>query len=143
MTLNAGVYYVSGGDFRVNANANVTGSGVTIVLLGSARVVMNGNATVRLTAPTSGATKGMLVYGERTSTGGVNRFNGTASSLLTGTIYTPGQDVAYLGNFSGSGGCTQIVASTVTWSGSTSIAVDCSSHGMSTIPILQVMKVVE
>lgn len=143
VTLNPGVYYISGGDFRVNANANITGTGVTIVLLGSARVVMNGNATVRLAAPTTGATKGMLFYGDRTSSGGTNRFNGTATSRLTGTIYAPRQDVAYLGNFSGSGGCTQVVASTVTWSGSTSVAVDCSAYGMSQIPILQLVKVVE
>ncbi|MBU6371218.1 MAG: hypothetical protein KJS97_00705 [Alphaproteobacteria bacterium] len=143
VTLNPGVYYVSGGDFRINANANVTGTGVTIVLVGSARVTMNGNAMVRLSAPTSGATKGMLFYGDRASSGGTNRFNGTAASLLTGTIYAPRQDVAYLGNFSGSGGCTQVVASTVTWSGSTTIAVDCSAYGMSQVPILQVVKVVE
>jgi len=100
VTLQPGVYVIQSGDFKVNANANVSGDGVTIYLAGGSRVSMNGNATVSLSAPTSGIYSGVLMYGDRTSTGGQSTFNGTADSLLTGALYFPKQQVNYLGNFS-------------------------------------------
>ncbi|TJV12931.1 MAG: hypothetical protein E5Y07_33535, partial [Mesorhizobium sp.] len=64
------VYVIQGGDFKVNANANISGDGVTIYVAGASRVSMNGNATVTLSAPTSGTYSGVLMYGDRTGTGG-------------------------------------------------------------------------
>ena len=98
VTLQPGVYVIQSGDLKVNANANVIGDGVTIYLAGASRVSMNGNATVS-SAPTSGTYSGVLMYGDRTSTGGQSTFNGTAASLLTGALFP--QQVNYLGNFSG------------------------------------------
>ena len=141
-TLNPGVYIVSGGNFSINANANISGSGVTIYIAPGVSVSMNGNATVNLSAPTSGTYSGMLFFGDRSGTGGVT-FNGTAASRLTGAIYFANQDVKYLGNFSGNGGCTQVVAKTVDWSGNTSISQDCTAYGMASIPAMQVVKLVE
>lgn len=143
-TLAPGVYYVSGGDFTVNGNAYVTGSGVTIYLSGSARVSINGSATLRLSAPTSGTYSGILFYGDRSSSGGsINKFNGDSSSELTGNLYFPSQSVAYNGNFSGNKGCTYVVADTVSWSGSANFSVDCTSEGMQKIPARDVVKLVE
>jgi Flp pilus assembly protein TadG len=144
VTLKPGTYIVSGGDFRVNANANITGSDVTIYLTGDARVSINGNATVNLSAPTSGTYSGILFFGDRSnSTATNNTFNGTAQSHLTGALYFASQPVQYLGDFSGQGGCTQIVADTVLWSGNTSISQDCSAYGMKGIPAVQLVKLVE
>ena len=127
----------------MNANANVSGDGVTIYLAGSSRVSMNGNATVSLSAPTSGTYSGVLMYGDRTSTGGQSTFNGTAASLLTGALYFPKQQVNYLGNFSGQNGCTQVVADTIQWSGNSTINQDCTSLGMRDIPATQSVALVE
>ena len=41
-----------------------------------------------------------------------------------------GFNVLYAGNFSGFNGCTQVVASTIEWTGNTNLAVDCSAQGM-------------
>jgi Flp pilus assembly protein TadG len=142
VTLQPGVYYVSGGNFSVNANAVVSGSAVTIYLASGSNVSMNGNATVQMTAPTSGTYAGMLFFGDRNG-GGSNIFNGDARSTLTGDIYFPSQQVAYQGSFSGNGGCTHIVADTVAWSGDASLAVDCSAQGMAAIPARQLVKIVE
>ena len=141
-TLSPGVYIVSSGSFRINANANISGSGVTIYLASGVSVSINGNATVNLSAPTTGTYGGMLFFGSRTGTSGVT-FNGTASSKLTGSIYFANQDVKYLGNFSGNGGCTRVVARTIEWSGNTSISQNCTAYGMASIPALQVVKLVE
>ncbi|MHB9363803.1 pilus assembly protein TadG-related protein [Mesorhizobium sp. W067] len=142
VTLQPGVYVVQGG-MKVNANAVVAGSGVTIFMAGSNTVSMNGNAKVTLSAPTSGAYSGVLFYGDRTGTAAQSTFNGTADSLLTGAIYFPRQQVNYLGNFSGNGGCTQVVADTIQWSGSTTIKQDCTSLGMKNIPATQSVQLVE
>lgn len=142
-TLASGTYVVEGGDFKVNAKALVTGQGVTIYLTCNARVSINGTATVQLSAPTAGPYSGVLFFGDRNCAGGTNTFNGTANSKLTGAIYFAKQAVQYLGNFSGEGGCSQIVAGTVEWSGSTSIKQDCTSLGMRDIPANQLVSLVE
>jgi hypothetical protein len=139
-----GVYVVDGGDLKINANAHITGAGVMFYLTGGARVSINGNATVNLSAAISGAYAGILFFGDRASTGGaINKFNGTASSSLTGAIYFATQDIQYTGNFSGAGGCTHVVGLTVEWSGNTRISQDCSAYGMRNIPATQIVKLVE
>jgi hypothetical protein len=142
VTLQPGVYVVSGGNFKVNANANVSGSGVTIYIKSGSTVSINGNATVNLSAPTSGPYSGLLFFGDRSGTGGVT-LNGTASSKLTGAVYFANQDISYLGNFSGNGGCTQVVGKTVEWSGNAAITQDCTAYGMKTIATMQLIKLVE
>ncbi|ESY85315.1 pilus assembly protein TadG-related protein [Mesorhizobium australicum] len=143
VTLQPGVYVIQGGDFKVNANANIAGNGVLIYLAAGSRVSMNGNATVNLSAATSGIYSGVLMYGDRTATGGQSTFNGTATSLLTGALYFPKQQVNYLGNFSGQNGCTQVVADMIQWSGNSTINQDCTSLGMRDIPATQSVALVE
>jgi hypothetical protein len=141
-SLSPGVYYVSGGDFKVNANAFISGTGVTIYLVSGSHVSMNGTAEVKLSAPTTGTYKGILFFGARNGTGN-NIFNGTATSLLTGALYFPTQNVNYVGNFSGTGGCTQVVAYTVEWSGNSDIKADCTAYGFNGIPALLIVQLVE
>jgi len=116
---------------------------VTIFMAGSSTVSMNGTASVKLSAPTSGTYSGVLFYGDRTGTTAQSTFNGTADSLLTGAIYFPKQQVNYLGNFSGIGGCTQVVADTLQWSGNATVNQDCTSLGMRSIPAAQSVQLVE
>jgi Flp pilus assembly protein TadG len=141
-TLQPGVYYIEGGNLQINANADVQGTGVTIYLASGVHLDFNGNARIRLSAPTSGTYSGMLFFGDR-ATAGTNKVNGTADSLLTGAIYFKNQSVDYLGNFSGQGGCTQVVAKTIQWSGSTQIAANCTALGMTPIPAMMVVKLTE
>jgi Flp pilus assembly protein TadG len=145
VVLQPGVYYMQG-DLKVNANANVVGNGVTIYMSGSNAVTMNGNATVNLSAPTSGTYSGMLMMGDRTCTtcsSTSEQLNGTAASLMTGAIYFPKQNVNYIGNFAGSNGCTQIVADTVTWNGHTHLAANCTGYGMRTLQAYEAVRFVE
>jgi hypothetical protein len=142
--LAPGLYVVTGGNFKINANANISGSGVTIYLTGGARVSINGTATVNLSAPTTGTYAGILFFGDRSDSGATkNNFNGTASSQLTGAIYFASQTVQFLGNFSGADGCTQVVGLTVEWSGNANVAKDCSKYGMRDIPAVQLVRLVE
>ncbi|UCI06422.1 TadE/TadG family type IV pilus assembly protein [Mesorhizobium sp. B1-1-8] len=147
VALSTGTYVVQG-NLKINAGAVITcaapcTNGVTIFMAGSSTVSMNGNATVNLSAPTSGTYSGVLFYGDRTGASAKSNFNGTANSLLTGAIYFPRQEVDYLGNFSGKNGCTQVVADTIQWSGNSTINQDCKSLGMNDIPAAPSVAVVE
>lgn len=144
VSLNPGVYVIKGGDFTVNANALVTGSGVTIYIKGSGRVSMNGNSTTQLSAPTDGDYSGVLFMGDRTDKGSTkNSFNGTNDSTLTGALYFANQPLVFNGNFSGLNGCTQIVALTVEWNGNANVKKDCTAYGMKSLPAAQLVKLVE
>lgn len=129
-TLGSGVYVISGGNLQINANASVSGSGVTFYMTDGAGVVMNGTADIQLSAPTSGPYAGILFFGDRSSTGSNGNFNGTADSSLKGALYFPTQSVKMDGNFSGSGGCTRIVARTIEISGSPNFDADCTAAGI-------------
>jgi hypothetical protein len=143
VTLNSGVYVISGGTLKINASANVTGTGVTFFLTNGATLQINGNATLNLSAPTSGSYKGLVFYGDRTQATAKNTINGTASSNITGAIYFPSQEVDFLGNFSGAGGCTQVVADTIYYTGSASFQTNCSGTGMAQIPVPGSVELVE
>ena len=117
-TFLPGTYVMDGGDFRINASANVTGSGVTFFMANNATTNFNGTASINLSAPTSGTYKGVIFYGDPDNSYNTNKFNGTANSMLTGALYFPNQDVEFLGNFSGQNGCMRVVSRTVKFTGS-------------------------
>jgi Flp pilus assembly protein TadG len=145
ISLAPGVYYVSGGRLKVGSNSNITAHGVTFYLGAGASLTINNNATMDFTAPApdSGSPyAGMLFFGARGSLGDVT-FNGTANSKMTGAIYFPSRDIRYNGNFSGENGCTQVVASTIVWTGNTAISADCSDYGVRSIPVLSLVKLTE
>ena len=141
--LQPGVYVINGGDLKINANANVIGNGVTIYMVGSNAVTMNGNATVNLSAPTNGTYAGMLMMGDRNGTNVEEKLDGTATSAMTGAIYFPKQKVNYIGNFAGANGCTQVVADTVLWNGHTHLAANCTGYGMRNLQAYEAVRFVE
>jgi hypothetical protein len=83
VTLTPGVYVIDDGDFRINANAVVSGAGVTFFLTNGAEVHFNGSAQINLSAPTSGTYAGVLMYGDRDQGNADNVFNGSANSSFT------------------------------------------------------------
>jgi hypothetical protein len=112
-TFDPGVYIIDGGDFTLNANAIVNGAGVTFYLTNGATVKFNGNAQMTFSAPTAGTYSGILFYGDRTQPNAIQKFNGTATSSMTGALYFPSQQVQMNGNFSGTNGCLQVVSDTI------------------------------
>jgi hypothetical protein len=132
----AGTYIFDNADLAVNGSMGGGMScpdGCTFVFMNGSNITMNGNPTISVVAPTTGTYAGMLFVGDQSAE--THIFNGSAASNMTGTIYMPGGAVQYNGNFSGFNGCTQVVANTIAWSGSTTINVDCSTYGMSSIEI--------
>jgi hypothetical protein len=134
LTLNPGIYYIDQGSFSVNGGATITGQGVTLVFTSStgsnwATATINGNATVNLTAPISGPTAGMVVFADRqTPTGTAFKFNGGATQYLGGAVYVPTGAVSYAGGAGTSTSCTKIIGDTVDFTGSSNLAINCSSY---------------
>lgn len=125
-----GVYILDGADLSINSGAYVTGDDVTFYLTDGARVHINGNATVDVSAPTTGNFAGIAFWGDRNNVVTNHTFNGTASSSITGAIYAPGSVVTFNGNFSGDGGCLQLIGRMVDFAGTATISTDCSGYGL-------------
>lgn len=134
-TLLPGTYIFNNVSVNVTGGASLSGDDVTLIFLNGATITMNGNATINLNAPETGPYAGMLMMGDRDTTGLVQRFNGTQGSSMIGTIYFPADKVVYNGNVNGFNGCTQVVANTIEWSGNAHLEVDCSTEGMSVVQI--------
>jgi hypothetical protein len=140
-----GTYVVNQGEFKINGGATITcagcnaSAGVTIVLTGSgtsyATVSINGGAKVTLKAPATGSYAGMLFFQDDDAPGGgSNVINGGATMNLSGALYFPSQSVDFSGNAASStASCTQIVARTVSFSGTSNVGSDCDNSGIETI----------
>ncbi len=161
VTLNPGIYYICPGNGATpNSIAVSSGTlksatgGVTIVLLGSgascAQVNFSGG-TVNLQAstanPTTPAGYTGLIFanaatangtsactppGPLTAQGNQAKLSGGATMTLTGAIDLVGYNVAYSGA-SNSSGCTQLIADTITLSGTSGLGVNCTGDGTQTI----------
>ncbi len=60
------------------------------------------------------------------ATGTSFKFNGGASQALTGAIYVPKGAATFAGGTSSGNGCTQLVADTITFTGSSNFALNCN-----------------
>jgi len=139
VTLNPGIYYLDGGNLSMQGQSTLKGTGVTLVFTSSsgsgyATASVSGGATLQLTAPTSGPTKGIAMFGDR------NEPLDTAYSLtggdaqnIGGAIYFAKGAIQWAGNATGDQKCTQIVADTVQLVGNTTLQVDCKGFWTKTV----------
>ncbi|MFC5860848.1 Tad domain-containing protein [Acidicapsa dinghuensis] len=97
-TFNPGTYIFTG-NFQVNGNNTLTGTGgVTFYFSSTAgSFTVNGNSHVDLVAPTSGTYEGILLYQNASDTN-TDIINGDNTSVWQGTIYLPGAQLTVNGN---------------------------------------------
>jgi Flp pilus assembly protein TadG len=134
-TFDDGVYIVDGGDFQLNAQADVFGENVTFILTNGALLSFNGGAHIDLSAPTTGEWAGILIYQDpNADPSGTLYVNGDSTSQFQGAIYASSQTVQFNGNgTTTSSGCTHVVGRIVHLSGSASFGNDCSGTGTTDI----------
>jgi Flp pilus assembly protein TadG len=136
-TLAPGVHYINGdsGDLSIGAQANLSGTGVTIVLTSTdpsdadtiAGMTMNGNPRVNLSAPDSGPYTGVLFYQDpRAERGNTVHFNGGATSVINGAFYFPQANFFFNGTAGMATSCIQLVARRLDFSGNGTITNTCS-----------------
>lgn len=144
VVLAPGLYLVEGGDLRINSNARISGDDVTFFLAGDAEARFNGTASLDLSAPSSGPFAGLLIFGARDGTGAQHRVNGTADSELSGAVYTPAGSIDFTGDFTdSSGGCLQVIASTILFSGNSTLSVACDATPVNPIRTRLQVRLVE
>jgi Flp pilus assembly protein TadG len=134
LTLNPGMYIIDGGGLTINGGATVNGSGVTLFFTSSsgrdwASVTINGNANVNLTPMTYGPTRGIVVFADRNTPQGTTfKFNGGSNQYFAGAVYVPSGAIQMSGGADSSTTCTQVIGDTVTFTGNSNLAIDCSRY---------------
>jgi hypothetical protein len=117
LNLAAGTYYFYNASVRFDGT--VTGTGVTLVLLGSSSLSITGGG-VNLSAPTgtrspTSPLNGVLIDDQ--ATGNVN-INGNGSITLAGAMYFPNAGVSYGGAAQPTNTtCSEVIAQTLNMSG--------------------------
>lgn len=158
VTLEPGLY-IFDANLRFTAGgsglpAELDGSrGVTLYFTDGNSMVLNGQAKLTLAPPTPANQPpgtnhpymGITILGDRgTAKTETFQINGPDNSIsIQGAVYTPSSAINYSGNSSSTtswtdssttnDGCTQIIADTVTFTGSSNLASDCT--GMGTQPL--------
>jgi Flp pilus assembly protein TadG len=119
VTLGGGLYYIDG-PFNFTGAGAVTGTGVTIYLANSngASFTANGPGALSLSAPTTGANNGILLYQNPSNIAPMS-INGSGLNLQ-GIIYAAGSALT----LNGSGGSqlyTAIITNSLVFNGSTAL----------------------
>jgi hypothetical protein len=135
-TFNPGTYILYGGGLTINAQASVSGTGVTFYNTGTksgtygfAPITITGGGIVTLSAPTSGPLAGMLFFEDRDPLkhGQItNTITGQSGSTFTGALYFPTTSLSYAGG-TAVGGYTVVVAWQVKFVGNSTFSNDYSS----------------
>ncbi|MBW0144756.1 pilus assembly protein TadG-related protein [Sphingomicrobium clamense] len=140
VTFEPGVYYISGGDMKINSGAvvNATG-GVTFILTNVSTATSasigntdwNGGATIKIESPDTGDYAGIAVYQDRraTDSGTGPKINGGSGSELEGAFYFPSRELTFNGNAGMTTNCVQMVARRVKFTGNSNISNSCDSSG--------------
>lgn len=134
VNMSSGIYIFYGSGITLTGTNQIVGDNVTLVFTGSGSayggISLQGVATIDLTPMTTGDTAGMAIWldkaGARPLTlPGVNTLN------ITGAIYAPSSAVSWSGT--GSSPCTQLIASTMTISGTATFKHECSGLGVADV----------
>lgn len=106
ITLQPGTYVLNGGGLQISSSfITLNGSGVTLYNTSSgyafAPITIVGNATVNLSAPTSGDYQGILMYQDRSITSSAaSAIGGGSTESFSGTIYMPTATLDFAGGSS-------------------------------------------
>jgi len=143
VNMDPGVYVVSGGDLVIESTAVLNGTGVTFFLTGGGTLNIAGTASVQLSAPTSGTYAGILFFVDPDDPNATHIINGDSTSFFEGAIYAPSGHVEVAGSGSVGGGCTQVVANTIEFTGDAGMGTDCTGTGVDPIFTKQLVTLVE
>lgn len=145
LTLGAGTYIVDQGTIDIGGGSSLTAtSGTTLILTSSAagkacaNTKFAGGANVTITAPTSGALSGIAIYLDRacTDTSASNSLTGGGTQNIIGAIYFPKEPVSYAGGSpTGGATCTQLIAYTIAFTGSSTFNNNCAGTGVRSVSL--------
>ncbi len=119
VTLQQGVYVVTGGGISFGGNGSVTGNGVTLYLGPTGgSMTFNGNQTINLSAPTADPYAGILLYQDPANNLAAT-LDGTNTSNLRGAVYFPQAALTINGAAGSTTGYAIVVAESLRLNGAT------------------------
>jgi hypothetical protein len=128
VTMNPGTYIIDGSNnLEVRNTATLTGTNVAVILGGTisgnyARVNVQNDGILTLTAPTTGTYAGIAIFQDRNATQNQNNTISGSSpggrTIINGIIYLPNQNLEYQNSTIGSGTCTKVIVYKLKLSGS-------------------------
>ena len=132
-----GVYYIDGSSFALGSQANISGTGVTIIFTSTTptnpnsfpSISMHAGAVINLAAPKSGTYEGVLFYQDRRAPFAQSTINGNSASNIEGGIYFPSQELTFNGNTGMQTRCIQLVAKRLVFTGNSSVVNECPDDG--------------
>jgi Flp pilus assembly protein TadG len=131
--------------FYGNGNGRLNGTNVTLYFKGKWDIKFNGNSRIAITAPTTGAYRGIAIFGDRNNEVDFDN-TGNNAGLIVGAVYSPNSasNIVYSGSSTayGSGQCTQVIGGTVTFSGNSNFNTSCANSGTSPILSSQTIRIV-
>lgn len=141
VTMLPGTYYLDNASVNLGSQATVNGVGVTIVLTNSntsatapiGTINMNAGANLNISAPSvSGTYQGIAIYQDRRASDSVAKINGHSSSVITGAVYMPNQELTLNGSGSVTFSCMLFVVKRVVFSGDGSLKMqkNCAGTGI-------------
>lgn len=135
VTMNPGIYFIDRGSLQMAGGSTLQGTGVTIIFTSTtgsnyASATINGGATLAITAPTTGPTAGIALFGDRNMpTSNTYKFNGGTNQVIGGAVYFPKGTLQYAGGNNTDTNCTQVIADSVTFVGNSLLKINCSGSG--------------
>ena len=147
VNLRAGTYFVEGGNFHVENGATISSDsgGVTIVLTSSpggtnyATLKVDAGSSLQISAPMTGNTKGIAIFGDRSTPagqeadlGGSVAGDGGATIVISGAVYLPTQQLYYGGTTTNSSFCLTVVAYDIRLNPSSVLRTTCSAGQLPT-----------
>jgi hypothetical protein len=127
VTFEPGLYVIAGREFRASGNSTLEGSGVTFFLTsgsGGYATLDLTSTVIDLTAPTSGAYKGLLFFQDReTPDDTANQLAGTATLRLQGVIYMPTVELSFAGGSNASAPAALLIARKIRFVGNSVLRV--------------------
>lgn len=142
LVMNAGTYYIDGNDggsgLRITGNGTIDATaGVTIVFYDSGNggdcggIYISGNSDIDITAPDNNSGEpypGITFYrGPSCDANDDFVFSGSNDSDIYGAIYNPSGGIQITGNGDVGGVCVQVIADTVTLTGSSTLGSTCGA----------------
>ena len=135
LILNPGVYILAGGGLTVESGGEIVGDGVTIINTTGSYAFkpfdFGTGCKARLTAPTSGTWKGIVLYQDPAAPSTPSSTFACASddgNELTGTLYLPNSTITFDGSNSGTSILGSVIALQVIVSGKVDIINDTSGN---------------
>lgn len=140
-TLGAGLYIVNGGSLKISANAVLSGTGISFYLMNGATLDITGGAELNVKAYDaanpglrSDRFAGLLFFGDREGTPVSHSLSGNSDSSMNGVVYFPNDKLSYIGDAGSSYPCMEIIASTLSVSGSGTVTLGCEPDRPSSAP---------